>query len=148
MMNAGVDESNANCKIILLPKNANYSARVLRQRLLKHFHLKNLGIIITDSRTLPLRSGITGVALGYSGFRGRKDYRKTKDLFGRPFHFSQTNVADSLAAAAVLVMGEGNECQPLALIENAPLQFCNRNYQADLAVSIKNDMYRPLFLTN
>ncbi|MCX6785043.1 MAG: coenzyme F420-0:L-glutamate ligase [Candidatus Komeilibacteria bacterium] len=146
MMNAGVDESNANGKIIMLPKNSFKTASELRTKLKKYYKIIHLGIIVTDSRTLPLHSGIAGVALGYSGFRGLKDYRGTKDLFGRIFHFSRTNIADSLATAAVLTMGEGNEQQPLAIIEAAPIQFCNRTYQADLKISIQDDMYRPLFL--
>lgn len=146
MMNAGVDESNANGKIIMLPKNSFKTACELRTKLKKHYQIKNLGIIITDSRTLPLRSGIAGISLGYFGFRGLKDYRGKKDIFGRIFHFSQTNVVDSLATAAVLTMGEGNEQQPLAIIEGAPITFTNQLTQTNLKINIRDDMYRPLFL--
>ena len=109
MASAGIDESNANGKLILLPKDSFKTARFLREKLQKHFRVKHLGVLITDSRTIPLRAGVTGVALGYAGFRGVKDYRGTPDIFGRKFKFSRTNVADSLATSAVLVMGEGNE---------------------------------------
>lgn len=145
MASAGIDESNANGKLILLPKNSFKTARFLRNKLRKHYRVKHLGILITDSRTIPLRAGVTGVALGYAGFRGVKDYRGTPDIFGRKFKFSRTDVADSLATAAVLVMGEGNEQQPLAIIEKTPIEFCDKIYRKELYIDIQEDMYRPLF---
>ena len=83
MANAGVDASNADGKIVLLPKDSFAAAEIVRAKFLRHFGLKNLGVIITDSRLLPLRAGIVGVALGYAGFKGVRDYRGTPDLFGR-----------------------------------------------------------------
>jgi len=145
MASAGIDESNANGKLILLPKDSFKIARFLRHKLLKHYGIKHLGILITDSRTMPLRAGITGVALGYAGFCGIKDYRGTSDIFGRKFKFSRTDVADSLAAAAVFVMGEGNEQQPLAIIKKIPIEFCNKINHKELHIDIQDDMYRPLF---
>ena len=123
---AGIDESNANGKLILLPKDSFKAAHLLRKKLQKKFNIKKLGVLITDSHTMPLRSGVIGVALGYAGFRGIRDYIGTPDIFGRKFKFSRTDVADCLATGAVLVMGEGNEQQPLAIIENAPIEFCNK----------------------
>lgn len=145
MASAGIDESNANGKLILLPKDSFKMARFLRNKLREKYGVKHLGILITDSRTIPLRAGVTGVALGYAGFRGVKDYRGKPDIFGRKFKFSRTNVADSLATAAVLVMGEGNERQPLAIIEGVPVEFCDRVNRKELHIDIKEDMYRPLF---
>lgn len=145
MASAGIDESNANGKLILLPKDSFKTARKLRKRLRKTCRLKQLGILITDSRTMPLRAGVTGVAVGYAGFRGVRDYRGKRDIFGRKFKFSRTNIADSLATAAALTMGEGNEQQPLAIIEDAPVEFSRRVKRKELYISIKEDMYRPLF---
>ncbi|OHA42650.1 MAG: hypothetical protein A3H68_01855 [Candidatus Taylorbacteria bacterium RIFCSPLOWO2_02_FULL_46_40] len=145
MASAGIDESNANGKLILLPKDSFKTARLLRNKLQKHYGIRHLGILITDSRTIPLRAGVTGVAVGYAGFRGIKDYRGTPDIFGRKFKFSRTDVADGLAAAAVLVMGEGDERQPLAIIVRAPVEFCDRVNRAELRIDIQEDMYRPLF---
>ena len=121
------------------------AARFLRNKLRQKYGVRHLGVLITDSRTIPLRAGVTGVTLGYAGFRGIKDYRGTPDIFGRKFKFSRTNIADSLATAAVLVMGEGNERQPLAIIERAPAEFCDRVNRAELRIDIQEDMYRPLF---
>jgi len=145
MASAGIDESNANGKLILLPKDSFKTARLLRNKLRKHYGIRHLGILITDSRTMPLRAGVTGVAVGYAGFHGIKDYRGAPDIFGRKFKFSRTDVADGLAAAAVLVMGEGDERQPLAIIAKAPVEFCDRVSRAELYIDIREDMYRPLF---
>lgn len=145
MPSAGIDESNADGKLILLPKNSYRAAQRLRTRLKRHYRLKHLGILITDSRTMPLRAGVTGVSLGYAGFKGIKDYVGKKDLFNRPFKFSRVDIPDSLAAAAVLTMGEGAERCPLAIIEQAHVEFCERVRRDELTISIHDDMYRPLF---
>jgi F420-0:gamma-glutamyl ligase len=145
MANAGVDESNANGRLILLPKDSFEAAIKIRNHFKMKYSLKELGVIITDSRCLPLRAGISGVALGYAGFKGLKDYRKKVDIFGRPFHYSRVDVADSLATAAVLCMGEGNERRPLAIIQNAPIEYSNKLSRDELKIDIKEDIYKPLF---
>lgn len=146
MASAGVDESNANGKLVLLPKDSFKAAHFLRENLRREYGIKYLGVLITDSRTTPLRAGITGVALGYAGFRGVKDYRGRPDIFKRKLKYSRVNSADSLAAAAVFVMGEGNEQQPLAIIKKAKVEFCDKVQRQELYIDIKDDMYRPLFL--
>jgi len=148
MANAGIDESNVSGKlgkIILLPKDSFESAEFLRKKIMHKFNLKNLGILITDSRLMPLRAGVVGVALGYAGFEGLKNYIGKKDIFGRVFKMSKTDVADSLATSAVLCMGEGKEQQPLALVTNAPVVFTNKINKKELTIKIKDDLYLPLF---
>ena len=145
LANAGVDESNADGKLVLLPKDSFKAAVALRKALMKHYKIKKLGVLITDSRVMPLRAGVIGVALGYAGFKGARDYRGKKDLYGRAFKFEQTNVADSLATAAALVMGEGSERQPLAVITEAPVEFTDKVHRKELVIAEKDDMYRPLF---
>lgn len=145
LASAGIDESNADGKIILLPKNSFKSANDIRKKLLAHYKIKNLGIIITDSRLLPLRAGVVGIALGYAGFKGVREYRGKADLFGRILKFSRTDVADSLATSAVFLMGEGNECQPLALISESSVSFSDRINKNELKIDIKEDVYQPLF---
>jgi len=145
MANAGIDESNANGGIILLPRDSYLAAARTRNYFKRRRGLKKIGVIITDSRCLPLRAGVSGVALGYAGFRGLKDYRQEKDIFGRPFEFSRVAVADSLAAAAVLGMGEGNEQRPLAIIRQAPVEYQDEVERDELKISLKEDIYGPLF---
>lgn len=145
MASAGIDESNASGKWILLPKDSFQVARSLRKGLQEKYGVKNLGVLITDSCPLPLRRGVIGLALGYAGFRGIRDYHGKPDIFGRKFEYSTTDVADSLATAAAFVMGEGNEQQPLAIITQAPVEFCERTSRRELSVDQKDDMYEPLF---
>lgn len=145
MASAGIDESNANGKLILLPQDSFKVAQTIRKKLIKKYKIKDLGVLLTDSRTIPLRAGVSGVAVGYAGFNGIRDYRKKKDIFGRKFKFSRTDVADSLATAAVLVMGEGDEQHPLAIIQDAPIEFREKTRKNELYISIKDDMYAPLF---
>lgn len=142
---AGIDESNGNGKLILLPKDSMKAARELRRVLMKIYGSKHLGVLITDSRIAPLRSGVLGIALGYAGFRGLRDYRGRKDIFGRKLKYTQTNVADSLATACTLVMGEGKERFPLAFITEAPVEFVTKVRTGELRIDIKDDMYGPLF---
>ena len=145
--NAGIDESNADGegKIILLPKDSYLAAEKLRKQLMKHYGVRELGVLITDSRILPFRAGVVGVALGYAGFRGVHDYRGTPDIFGRKLKMTQTDIADGLATSAVLLMGEGKECQPLALVTEAPIVFVNKVNRKELFIDPKEDMYAPFF---
>lgn len=145
MASAGVDESNADGKLILLPKDSFAAAVKIRDALRGHYGLKDLGILITDSRILPLRKGVVGVALGYAGFKGIRDYVGTPDMFGRILQFSRTDVADSLATAVVLEMGEGKEQQPLAVVESPPVEWSDTVDPDELRIDIKDDLYRPLF---
>jgi len=145
LASAGIDESNANGKLILLPKDSFKSAKILRKRLINHFHLKNLGILITDSRLMPLRAGVVGVSLGYAGFKGIKNDIGKKDIFGRILKMSKTDIADGLATAAVLCMGEGKEQQPLAVITEAPIVFTKKINKKELVINPKEDIYAPFF---
>ena len=145
MANAGIDDSNGNGKLVLLPKDSFAAASKIRSSLLQNYRIRELGIIITDSRVAPLRAGVVGVALGYAGFRGVHDYRGTPDIFGRTMKITQTNVADSLATVATVTMGEGGEQQPLAIIEDAPVEFLDTINIKELHIDIEDDMYGPLF---
>lgn len=149
---AGIDESNGDGYYILWPKDPQKSANEIREYLSKKYSLKNFGIIITDSKTTPLRWGTTGICIAYSGFNALKDYRDKPDIFERKMLYTQANIADGLAASAVLVMGEGNEQTPLALIEHIPfVEFQNRNPTAEelkhLHIDMKDDLYGTLLQT-
>ena len=114
--NAGIDESNGAGYFILWPKDPYKSARQIHQYLKKRFKIKNIGIIITDSKTTPLRWGTTGTSLAHYGFLALNNYIGREDIFGRKLRFTRANIADGLAAAAVCAMGEGSEQTPLCLI--------------------------------
>lgn len=142
---AGIDESNGDGKMIFLPKDSFESASMLRKKLLHKYNLKNFGVLITDSGFIPLRSGAIGMAIGYAGFEGVKNYIGKKDIFGRILKMSKTDVADSLAAAAVLSMGEGDERTPLSLITNVPVVFTEKINKKEIKINIEKDIYAPLF---
>jgi len=145
MAQSGIDESNGNGKLILLPKDSYKSAEKIRRALRKKFKIKNLGVLITDSGFTPMRSGAVGMALGYAGFEGVKNYIGRKDIFGRVLKLTRTNVADALSAAAVLCMGEGMEQQPIAMIAGAPVKFKDKINKKELVIPPKKDIYAPLF---
>lgn len=143
MPSAGIDESNGGGKLVLLPLNSFRSAELIRKEICKKFKIKNFGVLITDSGLLPLRAGSIGVALGYAGFKGVRDYRGHSDIFGRILKISRTDVADSLASSVVLCMGEGKERCPLALITFAPIIFSNKVDERELTIDPKQDIYAP-----
>ena len=145
MPSAGIDESNSETgEYILYPKDPFASAHNLWAALRETWKIKNLGVLITDSHTTPLRRGVTGICVSYAGFSAVRNMVGTEDLFGRPLRMTQMNFADGLAAAAVMLMGEGAESQPMALIENAAVQFCQRIDPSEIAIPLEEDLYYPL----
>ncbi|MCK7490346.1 MAG: coenzyme F420-0:L-glutamate ligase [Anaerotruncus sp.] len=75
-----------------------------------------MGVIIADSRTHAMRLGCSGVAIGCAGITAVIDDRGRSDLFGRKLEVTKRAVADNIASAAELVMGEADECTPAAII--------------------------------
>jgi F420-0:gamma-glutamyl ligase len=146
---AGIDESNADGYYILWPKDPEYSAKKLYEWMRKSYNVNELGIIISDSHTVPMRRGTIGMSLAYHGFVPLRDYRDRNDLFGRKLKVTQTNMADGLAAAAVVVMGEGGETTPLAVITDIPFVEFGEENSIDEArfrsfkVGWEEDLYCP-----
>ncbi len=118
--NAGVDESNVRGAYVLWPKDPQASAIRCWQFLKTHFHVRHVGVLITDSTDTPLKWGVSGICVAHCGFVSPSDKIGQTDLFGRKLKMTKINVADALAAAAVLCMGEADEQTPLALIEELP----------------------------
>lgn len=147
---AGIDESNGNGYYILWPKSPFPAAKKIYKFIKKNYGLKKFGVIISDSHCIPMRAGTLGISLAYYGFYPLKDYRGKKDIFGRKMKISQLNIADSLAAIATLVMGEGKEQTPIALIENVdfvrfdepPTKFSGG--LNPLKIKTEEDIYAPL----
>lgn len=143
-LSAGIDESNSNGYYVLLPKDVNKLLKEIWVHLRRKHNIKNLGVIATDSHTFPMRRGTIGIAIGFYGFEPQKDYRKKKDIFGRPFKFTQTDVVDALAIMAVYEMGEGAERVPFVLIKKADVKFTTKSTYRKLVMPIKGDIYYPL----
>jgi putative folate metabolism gamma-glutamate ligase len=147
--NAGIDESNGNGNLILWPKDPHKSAKYIWKYLMKKFSLTNLGVILTDSHILPLRWGTRGIGLSWCGFLPLTNYIGKPDIFDRNLRVTKRNTLDGLAAAAVVVMGEGNEQTPLALIRDVPfVEFIDnpptKKEIEKLRFSINEDVYSPL----
>jgi coenzyme F420-0:L-glutamate ligase/coenzyme F420-1:gamma-L-glutamate ligase len=115
--NSGIDKSNVPGKnyVALLPKNPNKSAKKIREIILK-IYKKNVAVIISDSHGRPLRQGEINIALGTSGLVPLWDRRGEKDLFGYTIKIKKTAIADELASAAELVIGQTDEAIPVAII--------------------------------
>jgi putative folate metabolism gamma-glutamate ligase len=144
---AGIDESNANGHYILWPKDPFLSAKKIYDFIKKEFKLKQFGIIISDSHTTPLATGIMGIGIAFYGFYPLRDYRGKKDIFGRKLKMTQANIVDSLAVAAVFCMGEGAEQTPIAVIEDmGDIKFGQFDFLKTnpLEIKIEDDIYYPL----
>lgn len=150
---AGIDESNSNGYYVLYPKDPAKSAREIWEFLRKKFNLKNLGVVITDSHTIPLRRGSLGISIAHWGFKSVEDYRGKTDIFGRKLKITMVNIPDSLACAAVFAMGEGDEKTPIAIIEDVPkVEFINHREHLNkpfstFEVPMDEDLFKP-FLTS
>ncbi|MFA4877603.1 MAG: coenzyme F420-0:L-glutamate ligase [Methanoregula sp.] len=121
--NAGVDASNAppGC-VTPLPADPDKSALAIKDAI-KGLTGKTIGVIIADSRTHAMRLGCSGVAIGAAGITAVIDDRGRKDLFGRELEVTKRAVADNIASAAELVMGEADECTPAAIVRGIGLSI-------------------------
>lgn len=134
--NAGVDASNAPPGFAVLhPADPNATADQIRKEIIKRTGVR-VGVIISDSHTRPLRMGTTSFALAASGLQDVVvDERGRRDLFGREMQVTRRAVADSLATAALLLMGETAEQVPMVIIRNVPVSISERT-----AVACESDM--------
>jgi coenzyme F420-0:L-glutamate ligase / coenzyme F420-1:gamma-L-glutamate ligase len=115
MANAGIDHSNVagdeSEQVLLLPRDPDASCSALKIRLDREFGV-DLGIVMNDSFGRPWRSGVVGVAIGAAGLPVLRSMVGAPDLFGRKLRVTEIALADEIAAAASLVMGQGAEGQP------------------------------------
>jgi coenzyme F420-0:L-glutamate ligase/coenzyme F420-1:gamma-L-glutamate ligase len=139
MANAGVDRSNVDPAmgkepVLLLPRDPDGSAARLRERLMAYF--RNTMAVIRA-----WRRGSVGVALGAAGLPALMDLRGRRDLYGHPLRVTETAFADQIAAAASLIMGEGNEAQPVVLVQG--LHFAGGHLPAaELIRTPEEDLFR------
>lgn len=143
---SGIDESNGNGKYVLWPKDPQNSANKIRAYLRKKHNLKNLGVIITDMAAIPLQMGIIAGPIAYSGLKPFKDLTGTEDLFGKPFKYSNEGIIQGLAASGGVVMGEGAQATPIALIEDISFVEFEENDPKDdeTKIDLNQDLYGPL----
>ncbi|HUQ84817.1 MAG TPA: coenzyme F420-0:L-glutamate ligase [Candidatus Limnocylindrales bacterium] len=146
---AGIDESNADGDFVLWPRNLQDVTNKIWEYLRKKNNIKNLGIIITDSRIIPVRTGIVGFCLSWCGFEPTNSFIGKNDIFGREIMVTNVSVIESLATSATVVMGETNEQTPLAIISDIPFvkfqdRIPNREELDSVIWPIEKDMYGKL----
>lgn len=124
--NAGIDHSNVKGEgdssedyVLLLPQDPDISARNLREEI-KSKAGRSVGIMIIDSHGRAWRNGTVGVCIGLSGIPALVDERGWQDLFGYTLKATIVAVADELAAAASLVMGQAAEGTPVVHVRGFP----------------------------
>lgn len=142
--NAGIDQSNI-ChdegeSALLLPLSPDVSARLLRETLQQLYGCR-LGVIISDSSNRPWRLGSIGSAIGSSGITVLDDQRGGQDIYGRELLVTMVNRADSIATAALLMMGETTERTPVALVRG--LEAESSDQTATMSVRpVSEDLFR------
>ena len=121
LANAGVDQSNVEGedRLLLLPEDPDRSARALRESIAARLGVR-VGVIVTDSFGRAWRMGVCGTCIGCAGLVPLADARGRPDRFGRPLRVTQIAVADALAAAATLAMGEADEGTPIVVLSGVP----------------------------
>lgn len=126
MANAGVDQSNVASAdsgefALLLPVDPDASARRLRAALSQRCGC-SLAVIINDSFGRPWRRGSVGVAIGCAGLTALADLRGKPDMFGRTLRVTEVGLADEVAAAASLLMGQADEALPIVIVRGLALE--------------------------
>jgi coenzyme F420-0:L-glutamate ligase/coenzyme F420-1:gamma-L-glutamate ligase len=145
--NAGIDHSNVAGDgdesgewVLLLPVDPNRSASLLRQKF-EEVADGPIGVLIIDSHGRAWRLGTVGVAIGLSGLPGLLDLRGQPDLFGYQLRVTQVGVADELAAAASLVMGQAAEGTPVVHVRGFPYSLREATL-AELLRPRNQDLFR------
>lgn len=141
--NAGIDQSNVgsgNDTVLLLPLDPDGSAAALRDRILAETGVA-VGVVITDSHGRPFRLGTVGVAIGVAGIPALWDRRGELDRYGYVLQHTDVGVADEIAAAAGLLMGQAAEGMPLVIVRGLHLPLQD-GCAADLNRPPALDMYR------
>ncbi len=135
--NAGVDHKNVpEGYVILWPERPHETAEKIRREILEKTG-KRVGVLIVDSRVTPLRMGTVGVTVGIAGFEPIRDFRTKKDLYDNPLLITRHAVADDIASAAHLIMGEASERMPIVLVKNAPVDFNEKINAGSMVISAR-----------
>jgi coenzyme F420-0:L-glutamate ligase/coenzyme F420-1:gamma-L-glutamate ligase len=144
-VNAGVDDSNIEDGFLLYPPvNPDASASKLGQKLEK-LSGKALSVIVTDTNGRAFKIGQTGAAIGVYKIKPIKRWIGEKDLFGRVLEITEEAIADELAGAANLLMGEGAGGIPVVVIRGLD-HYCKENasikeiYRAEEQDTIKKGL--------
>jgi coenzyme F420-0:L-glutamate ligase/coenzyme F420-1:gamma-L-glutamate ligase len=148
LANAGIDASNVSSdnrpdgdrQVLLLPEDCDRTCREIRARLTARTGIEP-GVLIIDSLGRAWRNGTVGVALGAAGLPALLDLRGQHDLFGRELRSTQVGIADEIAAAASMLMGQAGEGTPVVLLRGLKLAGPNGS-AGDLIRERELDLFR------
>lgn len=116
--NAAIDHSNVSTDldiVLLMPVDPDATAARLHEALSAAFGV-HIAVVIADSHGRPHRMGTVGVAVGVAGMPGVEDWRGRPDLFGFKLQHTDIGLADMVASAATLQLGQAAEGVPAALV--------------------------------
>ena len=142
--NAGIDRSNIDQEqdiVLLLPEDPDASAKAISKSLSKFF-TKNISVIITDTMGRPFRNGIVGFTIGSHNIECLLDERGKKDLYGNKLRVTQIGIADELAAASSLLMGQAAQKKPVILIKGYQFKQNNLSDSQSLIRGEEEDLFR------
>ncbi len=140
--NAGVDNKNApEGFVVLWPNHTKEWVRRFREEIIGKTG-KRISVLVVDSALAPLRLGTNGLALAVAGFKPVADFRGAKDAFGKQITITRHAVADDLASAVHLIIGEAAERTPIVLVRNAPIVLDDGAYNSrDMMISPKECIF-------
>ncbi len=145
--NAGIDHSNVAGAgdlseewVLLLPTQPDHSAEKIRSDIQSKTG-KRIGLLIIDSHGRAWRNGTVGIAIGIAGMPGLEDLRGKPDLFNFTLRITQVAVADELAAAASLAMGQAAEGTPVVHVRGFPYSLHEGSLQ-ELIRPKEQDLFR------
>lgn len=138
--NGGVDRSNAGpgCAV-LLPADPDASARRIQEAVRRRFGCA-VAVVVADTHGRAHREGAVGVCVGLAGMEALRDHRGRTDLYGYVLTSSVEAVADEVAAAATLLMGQADEGRPLVLVRG--LRATGAGRATDLVRPAHRDLFR------
>ena len=143
-INAGIDRSNIpenKNLVLLLPEDPSLSSQKIYEDISSKTN-KNISVIITDSMTRPYRSGVTNFALASANIQSLIDLKGEKDIYGNILQATEIAIADELASAAGLLMGQGSDGIPIVIIRGFDRNQYSKNDAFDLIVKKEDDLYR------
>ena len=139
--NAGIDFSNVpGEEVTLLPRDSDHTARRMRRRI-KALTGAEVAVLIVDSHGRPFRRGAVGVAIGTAGISALVNKRGARDLFRYRLRGTEIALADEVASAASLLMGQADEGIPAVILRglNYPKGWAKA---LDLIRPEANDLFR------
>lgn len=140
---AGIDHSNVKGLkdfVALLPKNPDKTAEKIRKRIEREYG-KKIAVLINDTQGRPFRVGAVGTAIGVSGLHPVWVRAGDVDLYGYVLEASPIAIADELASAASILMGQADEGIPVVIVRGARYK-AGEGTSKDLIRRKEKDLFR------